>query len=327
MTLRTASGRATTAIAAALSVSLLAACGPTEPTGFPGYIEGEFLYLAAPSAGYLDSLAVPRGSRVAAGAPVFSVAADTERQSLDEAEARVAAADARLHNLDQPRRQSEIDALAAQVRAAEAALTLSTQQVAQQEALAARGFIANARLDEVRAAQRRDTAQRDAAREQLATARATIGRAPELRAAQADAAAARAQVAQRRWQLERKVVAATVAGEVTETFYRPGEWVPPGAAVASLLPDTRRRLRFFVPETVVAQIAPGSAIEARCDGCTAPIRATVDFVAAQAEYTPPVIYSRGSREKLVFRVEAAAVAEQAAQLRPGLPIDVRLGAH
>jgi HlyD family secretion protein len=94
--------------------------------------------------------------------------------------------------------------------------------------------------------------------------------------------------------------------------------------VASLLPDDRRRIRFFVPETIVAQIHPGRMVEATCDGCAAPIRARIDFVAPQAEYTPPVIYSRGSREKLVFRVEAVPAPEQAATLRPGLPVDVRL---
>jgi HlyD family secretion protein len=100
--------------------------------------------------------------------------------------------------------------------------------------------------------------------------------------------------------------------------------VPAGAAVASLLPDRRRRLRFFVPETALAALRPGQAVEAACDGCAAPIRATVDFIAPQAEYTPPVIYSRGSREQLVFRVEAAPAPAQAAGLRPGLPLDVRL---
>ena len=70
-----------------------------------------------------------------------------------------------------------------------------------------------------------------------------------------------------------------------------------------------------------------AAIEAGCDGCATSISATVDFVAAQAEYTPPVIYSRGSREKLVFRVEAVPSPEQATMLRPGLPVDVRLAAQ
>jgi HlyD family secretion protein len=124
--------------------------------------------------------------------------------------------------------------------------------------------------------------------------------------------------------VERKAVSAPAAGEVTETYYRPGEWVPAGAAVASLLPDNRRKLRFYVPETALAGLKPGQAVEAACDGCAQPIRASIDFIAPQAEYTPPVIYSRGSREKLVFRIEAAPAPEQAASLRPGLPVDVRL---
>jgi HlyD family secretion protein len=83
-------------------------------------------------------------------------------------------------------------------------------------------------------------------------------------------------------------------------------------------------MRFYVPETELARLQPGQAVEAGCDGCVQPIRGTIDFIAPQAEYTPPVIYSRGSREKLVFRVEAAPLPGQAASLRPGLPIDVRI---
>ena len=61
-----------------------------------------------------------------------------------------------------------------------------------------------------------------------------------------------------------------------------------------------------------------------CDGCARPFEAVVSYVSSQAEYTPPVIYSQGNREKLVYRVEAAPEAAQAARLRPGLPVDVRL---
>jgi hypothetical protein len=133
---------------------------------------------------------------------------------------------------------------------------------------------------------------------------------------------ASAQVAQKRWQVEKKIALAPTAGEITETDYRPGEWVPAGQAVVSLLPDDQRRIRFFVPETLIDGIHLGSKVEATCDGYASPIQAQVSFIAAQAEYTPPVIYSRGSREKLRFRVEAMPAPEQAARLRPGLPVDI-----
>lgn len=314
----------TTRWAAALLAALLAGCNPASERHFTGYIEGEWLYLAAPLGGYLDALPVARGSRVAASAPVFSVDAVPERQGLREAEARADSARQKAQNLREPRRPSEVAAIEAQLRAAQTALALSTRQLEQTQALAASKFVSDARVDEARAAKARDAAQVEAVRQELATTRITVGRDAEVRAAQADAEAAVAQVAQKQWQVDRKLVTAPLPGEITEIYYRPGEWVAAGAPVASLLPDAHRRIRFFVPETAVATLRPGQAVEARCDGCATPIRGTIDFIAPQAEYTPPVIYSRGSREKLVFRVEAAAAPDQAPTLRPGLPVDVRV---
>ena len=229
-----------------------------------------------------------------------------------------------MRNLSLPRRQSEIAAIQAQLNAAEAALKLSKKQLIRQDSLYAKGFISSARLDEARTIYERDQAQVEAAQQQLATYRAALGRQPEVRAAKADEAAASALAAQKRWQLGKKVVIAPIEGEVSETYYQPGEWVPAGASVASLLPDLRRRVRFFVPQVIVAKLKSGQRIEATCDSCAETIRATIDFISPQAEYTPPVIYSRESREKLVFRVEAVPDVKQAANLRPGLPVDVRV---
>lgn len=303
---------------------LVAGCGQTDNGSFQGYAEGEYVYLAAPQAGYLKTLDAVRGSRVAAGQPVFGIAADPDDQALAEAEARAGSAQEKLKNLKEPRRPTEIAALEANLRAAEAARQLSGTQLEQQEALRRRNFVAQAKVDEVRSAHEQAVAQVEAARQQIATYRATLGRQAEVRGAAADAEAAAAQAAQKRWVVERKAVAAPVPGEIAETYYRPGEWVPAASPVASLLPDDRRRIRFFVPEAIVGTLKPGDRVEAACDACASPLRGTIDFVAPQAEYTPPVIYSRGSREKLVFRVEAVPDAAQAAQLRPGLPLDVRI---
>lgn len=315
---------ATLPLLLAAALPLLAACGRDAAPVYPGYVEGEYLYLAAPQAGYLKSLDTPRGSRVSEGQALFAVAADPDAQALAEAEARIAAAREKAENLKEPRRAPEIAGLEANLRAAEAGRRLARTHLDQQQALARQNFVAQAKLDEAQSAFDQAVAQEEAARQQLATYRSTLGRQAEVKGAEADLQAATALAAQKRWVVERKAVSAPAAGEVTETYYRPGEWVPAGAAVASLLPDNRRKLRFYVPETALAGLKPGQAVEAACDGCAQPIRASIDFIAPQAEYTPPVIYSRGSREKLVFRIEAAAAPEQAASLRPGLPVDVRL---
>jgi len=61
------------------------------------------------------------------------------------------------------------------------------------------------------------------------------------------------------------------------------------------------------------------------DGNKEPLAGTISFISPKAEYTPPVIYSRESRAKLVFMVEAAFPADKAALLHPGQPVDVKLG--
>jgi HlyD family secretion protein len=311
-------------VACALVMFLPMACSRTDPSGYPGYIEGEYLYLAAPEAGYLKTLETPRGNRVTEGQTLFAVASDPDDQALAEAEAHAGSVQEKLENLKEPRRPTEIAALEANLRAAEAGLRLARIQLQQQEVLAQKNFVSKAKVDEARSSRDQAAAQVEAAKQQIATYRITLGRQAEVRGAAADLQAAHAVAAQKRWVVERKVVTAPAAGEIVETYFRPGEWVPAGSPVASLLPDTRRRHRLFVPETVVATIRPGDFIEAICDGCASPIRARIDFIAAQAEYTPPVIYSRGSREKLVFRVDAVPMPDQAPLLRPGLPVDVRL---
>ena len=313
--------------AAIVLSALLGGCGDDVAPAYPGYVEGEYLYLAAPQAGYLKSLDATRGTRVTVGQPLFAIASDPDAQALEEAEARAGSAREKVENLKEPRRAPEVAALEANLQAAQAALRLAQTRLTQQQALARAKFVSQAALDEATSVHDQSLAQVEAARQQLATYRATLGRQAEVRGAQADLQAAAALVAQKRWLVERKAVVAPTVGEVAETYYRPGEWVAAGAAVASVLPDTRRRLRFYIPETALAALKPGQRVEASCDGCAATIVATIDFIAAQAEYTPPVIYSRGSREKLVFRVEAAPDAQQAASLRPGLPVDVRLVAR
>ncbi|MBK8508658.1 MAG: HlyD family efflux transporter periplasmic adaptor subunit [Candidatus Competibacteraceae bacterium] len=311
-------------ILCALAALLSTACGQDADNSLQGYVEGEYVYLAAPQSGYLKTLDAARGSRVTVGQPVFALAAEPDEQALAEAEARAESAKEKLLNLQGPRRPSEIAALEATLRAAEANLRFANSQLAQQDALQRKNFVSQSKVDEARSARDQASAQVEAAKQQITTYRTTLGRRAEVAGAEAEVKAATAQAAQKRWLVERKSVTAPAEGEVFETYYQPGEWVPAGSPVASLLPDARRRVRFFVPEPLIATLKSGASIEASCDGCPAPIRARVDFIAPKAEYTPPVIYSRGAREKLVFRVEAAPAPEDARRLHPGLPVDVRL---
>jgi HlyD family secretion protein len=302
----------------------LSACHPTTDTSWQGYAEGDYLSLAAPAAGYLASLDADRGRRLAPGDLAFTLASDPDVEAATGADARVASAHQHLHNLATPHRRSEIAALEANVRAAEASAVLAEAEYHRNETLAARHLVAQEALDEARSRRDAATASLAAAHATLATAQEALGRTAEVEGARSDLAAAEADAAEKHWAVDRKRVYAPAPGEIADVYYRPGEWVPAGAPVASLLPDGRRRIRFFVPETAVARVTPGTRVWARCDGCAGSIAATVDFVAATAEYTPPVIYSRDTRTRLVFRIEAAPAPHEADALRPGLPLDVSL---
>lgn len=301
---------------------LVAACTEPAPTGWQGYAEGEFVQLAAPYGGILEKLHVVRGDEVMALAPVFMLERAAEQAAVAEATARESAARARLANLVGGRRTPEIDVIRAQAANAAAALKLSTLQLDQQQKLFASGFNSQARLDEARAARDRDAARVAEADAQLRTALQSLGRTPELDAARAEAEAAGAAKAQAQTRLGQKAVAAPAAGRVQETYFREGEWVPAGVPVASLLPPANVKVRFFVPQAAVGSLKHGQAVRLTCDGCGAPIDARVTFVSAQAEYTPPVVYSRELRAKLVFMIEARPAPADAARLHPGQPVDV-----
>jgi len=304
-------------------MALLSGCGESAVEAWQGYVEGEFVLLASPAAGQLEKLYVHRGDQVPAGKPVFALEQENERAARLEAAERLRSAEARLENLRAKRRPDEIDALRAELGQARAARELSASQLAQQQKLFDGGFVAQARLDEARSAQARDVARVAEAQSQLQNALQPVGRDAERKAAEGEVEAARAAVAQAAWRLEQKSVSAPMDALVQDTFFVEGEWVPAGRAVASLLPPGNVKLRFYVAEPALQRFAPGRELEVRCDGCK-PVTARVTYISSQAEYTPPVLYSKESRQKLLFLVEARPPAGTGAALRPGQPVDVRL---
>ena len=301
---------------------LVAGCSEPPRATLQGYVEGEFVRIAAPYAGALETLAVQRGQQVAAGDPLFSLQNENEAAARREAGERLANARAQLANLEKARRPSEIDAVVAQLAQAEAAVRLSTAELKRTEALVADNFVSRARLDEARSAVERDRARVQQLQAELRTARLGA-REDEVKAARATVAAAQAAVEQAQWRLAQKSVRAPVAGVVADTLYVRGDWVAAGAPVVSVLPPANVKVRFFVAEEQLGRVAVGQQAHVRCDGCTAPVVATVSYVAPQAEFTPPVIYSRDSRHKLVYLVEARP-DPPSARLHPGQPVDVEL---
>ncbi|TDF65917.1 HlyD family secretion protein [Cupriavidus sp. L7L] len=309
-------------IAALLGAALLAAgCGKSGTDTWQGYIEGEFVSVASPFAGRLDTLSVQRGQQVAQGAALFALESDDERAARQQAEDQLRAAEAQLQDMKTGKRPVEVDVSRAQLAQAQAQAQRSAAALRRDERQFEIGGIAQAQLDESRAQARSDAARVRELQRDIDVARLP-GRDAQQAAQAAQVAAARAALAQADWKLSRKTVAATQAGLVYDTPYRLGEWVPAGSPVVRMLPPGNVKVRFYVPEAVVGALRNGQAVHVRCDGCAAPVAASITYVANEAEFTPPVIYSNETRNKLVFLVEARPSAADAIKLRPGQPVEV-----
>jgi HlyD family secretion protein len=290
-------------------------------TTLSGYAEVELVYLASGAAGTLKTLKVQRGDSVRQGQLLYTLDADAEVLSRDAATARNERANAQANNLRKGRRPLELLALDQQIAQAQAALATSTATLDRNRQLVGQGFLSPLRQDELEALRDRDAARLKELQAQRALA-GQAARSDEIEAAAAEARGTQADLALAGWREGQKQRAAPTDALVFDVMYRMGEWVPAGAPVVALLPPGALKLRFFVPEPQLGRVAVGTEVAVSCSGCPAGMTARVRHVSPQAEFTPPVIYSVGSRSKLVFMVEAVPAAGSA--LKPGQPVDVVL---
>jgi HlyD family secretion protein len=259
----------------------LLGCEQRKPEGWLGYGEGDFAYISAPQPGWVTEMNVTRGQAVKRGDLLF-VLDDTQQQA----------------GHDQ----------------AQAALSQARASLAQERSNFAYARTELARQNNLAKAGAGTPTQRDQALAQFQQSRARIAQL-EAQIGQMTASLGSAS-----YSLSQRRIVAQTEGPVQDIFFHQGEYVPAATPVVSLLPPANVYARFFVPETELAKVRLGQKVRITCDSCK-PMTATISFIAAQEEFTPPVIFSVGNREKLVFKLEART--PQGLALHPGQPIQVR----
>jgi HlyD family secretion protein len=299
----------------------LAGCGAaSDEAVFQGYVEGEFVGMAAEVGGRITELAVRRGASVAAGDVLFHIEDAEARAAVDQARAELARAEAELANLREGSRPPELAVIDAQIAEAEAALEAARRDFERQEALFARNVASAAQLDQSREAITVAEARLRAVERQREVA-ALPARTPQILAGERAVEAAQAGLSQAATRLSKYSVAAPVAGRIEDVHYEAGEVVAVGSPVLSLLIAGRRKVIFFVPEELRTTLAAGAPVGIACDGCAAGLTGEVTFLGDEAEYTPPIIFSRETRGKLVFRAEAT-IGGAGVSLPLGQPVDI-----
>lgn len=271
-----------------LTMLWLAGCSRHPSHLAQGYMEGRYTYMATSVSGRLEKLLVQRGTKVKAGQILFVL------QSRPEMDAYVAA----LANEEQALLEKDV----IKPNLEYARLTYNRYKT-----LVPKNAIQQSELDSA-------TANYASLQSQLSKANAGY-------------VSAKANAAQAEWNKDQKVVVAPVDAMVFDTYYRLGEYTQAGSAIMSLLAPADIKAIFYVPEKYLGSIQLGDVVHVRCDGCDKDVKGQVSFISPTVEYTPPVIYSNETNQKLIYRIEAAFDPAVAVKLHPGQPVSVTYYSH
>ncbi|WP_311030297.1 HlyD family secretion protein [Mesorhizobium koreense] len=301
------------------AASLFSACAAPAPLAV-GYVEGEYALLAPVEVAEVKNVSVRRGDHVAAGATLAALEDSDAKIAVAQAQAALAEADAQLANLQIGKRPEEIAVLKAAVDMARAQQADAQRKVDRLSDLYQKGTATQADFDTAETTLKTAVAQVEQAEANLAVGKLPA-RPEEIKAAENQVAQANASLDQARWRLAKRVITAPAAGRINDIIRNPGDVAGPQAPVISMLPDGAVKLTLYLPERAFSSVKVGTMLDVHCDGCKPGLQARVSYVSPDPEFTPPVIYSLETRQKLVYLIEAKPVGDKT-RLQPGQIVDV-----
>jgi len=267
---------------------LLAGCHQSSAKEVQGYIEGRYTYISALVPGILKKVLVERGSEVKKGQQLFQLDLMPEIAMYQSTQAEY------LQTI------AEHDAMARNIQFLRTMLTRHEK-------------LYLARVEQKAIFDRSQTDYDNAV--------------IRLQAAQARIDAIKAKLASSKWTVQQKIVYSPVNARVFDVYYRVGEYLTVDQSVLSLLVPKDIKLIFYLSEYELSLLHLGDQVKVHLDQIKTLYFATVNFISPQAEYVPPVLFSKETNAKLVYRVEAVFKQQEAVKLHPGQPVRVEYRFH
>lgn len=264
-----------------------------------GRIEAQTVDVATRSGGRVLSVPVEEGSMVEAGDVIATLDLNHLAEALLGAEANVRGA---------LKQEQEAEA---GVKQAHSALDLAEKEFARSGRLVKEGAVSRSRNDQTLNQQQTMKASLAAAEERLGAAKDAVD-------------AARAEVARQKDLLADKDLKAPRAGRVLYKLAEPGEVVPSGGKVVTLLDLTDVYMTVFYSTDVVGKLRLGDEARIVLDALPGvAIPAKISYISPEAQFTPRQVETKTEREKMTFRVKvripAPLLRKHLEAVKTGLP--------
>jgi HlyD family secretion protein len=275
---------------------------PKLPPGFAGgngRLEAQAINVSAKYAGRLKTVIPREGDTVDAGQVVATIDTEPLEAQLRAAQAQIVEA------------QNNLRSARAQVNSSQAQLNLATKEYKRAEKLVATGAISAQEKDS-------DFAKVEVNQANLAGYQAQVTRAQSAIDAQtADSERLEAVIRD-------NTLKAPVRARVQSRMHEPGEVVAEGAPVLSLLDLSDVYMYVFLPTSAAGKVTMGSEARIVLDAIPQyPIRAVVNFVSPNAQFTPKTVETAEERHNLTFKVKLQLnrekLREYEAYVKAGLP--------
>jgi HlyD family secretion protein len=289
-----------------------------------GTVEATEAQLGFQATGRIESIAVREGDRVQAGQVLARLDPTETEARRQQANAQVATVRAQLAELEAGSRSEEIGQARAALEAARQREIDARRDLERTRMLFDGGAVSRESLDKAKVAVDVAAAQRTQVSEQLRLVQAGPSR-ERIDAARAQVAQAEAALQAADAVVGNLTLVAPFDGVVTVRHREPGEIVPAGSPVVTVMNPADRWVRIYIQENRVGAVKLGARANVSSDtypGRTYP--GEISYISSEAEFTPKSVQTTEERVRLVYQVKVRIVGDPRHDLKPGLPADVRL---
>ncbi len=293
------------------------------PTGITatGTIEVTRADIMPKTNGYLTQFTLQRGDALQAGQRIAVLSRpDLEAQLLRD-EAGLSKASAQLSDLEKGARSQELDEAAANLSAAESQYQKAHSDFERYSRLYQSGAISSQQFDAARVG---DEVTNNAL--SVARARQSLlqsgNRSDVILVQRLEVERSAAIVAASKAALADAVVVSPLSGLVLTKNFEAGEYVNPGAAIATIGDMDDCWVKIFIASEQLGLLRIGQTVDVRVDSFPARVfKGSIKEISQNAEFTPRQSITQKERANQVFAVKVR-LDNADGLLKPGMPADV-----